>query len=799
MQVGTPAQVEGYLRSAGYRLLNNTAGFIVADKPELGGDRHTLLVCLPSHLFPGRHFPQFEAALVDRIDDETAKYPEAKCTILVQSLEGIGRPFRELASSRGLNIRVPVQFFDAPFRVEESTEAVSAIKALRDSLDLRRRIQQPFVQDGVNNNGIDLLSHLRAEIKTAVEPCIRFVVGSAGAGKSVLFNSLFSVLYRDFLDAKARLEMSPRPIPLIPEHLRNTYMIRTPALMESFLRSDVAAPVSRETLEWMLTNSCCFWMFDGLDELYSGDPDFFDYILELMTRPGSNAQLLVCARDSLLSSNDAFMQFMRAFSSDEAAIQVYRLKDWDNSAKRAFAWTQLEGRTPRSPTEESPKVDTFLNWLNASKSTRALSGLPYYCSLLLDRYADGQASLINNQFDLLEEVVSGIRDREIQKGTIRPDMFELGGLDELLETIASGFCLSNYSGTSTEDIRIYTDLVLHHPISDDERQNLLTSLVQFPLFISTDRPGVVSFKHELLAEYLFGKQLAKSIKSSQPRPLRSLDKLAGRPLLKDTLSFQYLVEVASRDTALRANLMGELCDEAPPDKLFRVLLQLWISSGLPPLMMPRRDILEGRDLSGIGFRGMDLMEVSFRGANLTDASFSECQMGGSKFEGAHLVGTVFGRLNSGALRGAQFGNFEHFQYIYWGTRRIEDRGDVKSWATEQTGIPEVRADPCPTTLQIRGLFGKFVRDDGVARRDELPRNALVRGRVYDGAATAEDCIECCIRRGYLRPPDYRERIKRATGESYNEIVRFMRVWSVNAGIKDVLDELCPIRGCKHLP
>jgi hypothetical protein len=154
------------------------------------------------------------------------------------------------------------------------------------------------------------LSDLVDDIQAAEGPCIRFVVGSAGAGKSVLFKNLFGLTYRDFIAKKNRRVLSRRPIPFIPEHLRETYIIRTVALVDSFLRTDVAAPVPRETLEWMLANGCCSWMFDGLDELYSGDPEFFDYLLEKLTRPDSQAQILICARDSLLSSNDRLMEFL---------------------------------------------------------------------------------------------------------------------------------------------------------------------------------------------------------------------------------------------------------------------------------------------------------------------------------------------------------------------------------------------------------------------------------------------------------------------------------------------------------
>jgi hypothetical protein len=47
MVASSQQHVEGYLRSAGFNLLNTDQGFLVADKPGVGGDRDTLLVWLP--------------------------------------------------------------------------------------------------------------------------------------------------------------------------------------------------------------------------------------------------------------------------------------------------------------------------------------------------------------------------------------------------------------------------------------------------------------------------------------------------------------------------------------------------------------------------------------------------------------------------------------------------------------------------------------------------------------------------------------------------------------------------------
>jgi hypothetical protein len=586
MSIGTQRHVEGYLRSAAYNLINTEKGFVVADKPGVGGGRDTLLVWLPSQLFPRRTFAQLEPSLVEKVEEEIARYPDARYIVLVDSLEGISRTFSDIASARGIKIRVPVQFFDAAFRVEEARDAISAIKSLRDEPGITKLVSQPYMQERHGSDptsGPDLLTHLREDFESTVHPCIRFVVGSAGAGKTVLFRRLFTIMYRDFINRKNSLALSRRPIPFIPEHLRETYAIRTFALVESFLRSEVAAPVLRDTLEWMLENACCVWMFDGLDELYSGDPEFFDYLLELLTRPDSQAQILVCARDSLLSSNDAFVEFLRSFSPNiDSSVRIYRLKDWEAGAKRQFAWTELVGHSPRAGEPDTPKVTAFLNAINATPIVRTLSGLPYYCSLLIDRFKDNQSLTIKDEFDLLKEVIGAMQNREITKGVILPRAFEDNGLDELLEAIATDYCVSNYAGTSTEDIRVYGETVLRSALTDEERQKLVTSLVQ-PLFAVADRPGIISFKHELLAEYLFGRQLLRTVRLY---PDRAASQLGKRPMLRDNLAFRYMVQQISGDAQLRDIIISEVSKNSSFDDIFKTLLQLWISSATALCSIP---------------------------------------------------------------------------------------------------------------------------------------------------------------------------------------------------------------------
>jgi hypothetical protein len=227
--------------------------------------------------------------------------------------------------------------------------------------------------------------------------------------------------------------------------------------------------------------------------------------------------------------------------------------------------------------------------------------------------------------------------REIEKGVILPDAFEANGLDILLETIAADYCCNNYSGTSADDIRIYSEMVLQHALSQDERQKLLISLVQFD------------------------------------------------------------------------------------------------------------------------------------------------------------------KLDSNALRGAQFGGIEHFEYIYAGPRLIDERDVMKIWMAERTGLVEMHADPCDTALQLRGIFKKFVHDDGVGRRDQLPLHALSRGTIYKGAPTPNDCVSACIKAGFIDAPNFRNYVRRVAGEPYDEVVEFIKNWALKPRLQTMLDEICPIKGCPHVP
>jgi hypothetical protein len=168
--------IEGYLGSGGYNLLNTDTGFLVPDKAGVGGDK--LLVWFPRKMFPGNRFVQLEPALLSRLGHDTERHPGARYTIRVESLEGICWNFTEIVSARGIKIRIPVQLFDAPFRVEESPETLSLIKLLRNVSGLSSRVPQPYSQQ--RDDGKHIRSSRRAPFARA--QALRFVHSPVQSG-----------------------------------------------------------------------------------------------------------------------------------------------------------------------------------------------------------------------------------------------------------------------------------------------------------------------------------------------------------------------------------------------------------------------------------------------------------------------------------------------------------------------------------------------------------------------------------------------------------------------------------------
>ena len=784
---------QGYMSSLGYNILERTESLLVADKMDIGGGRDTRLIWAPQRPEHEKDFRQLEWRLLEDFESTISRYPDARRFLVLESLGGFSQDFWKKADEFGIEQRVAIHFFDTPFKSEEAPkEFKSAIKDLLDPSITWKRIPQPYslLVEG-EPGGEDLFEHLFEELRWPPEsPCLRIIVGPAGIGKTFLFKTLFYNLYDHFQSRKRQQELFPRPIPLIPAYLPSAPMRRTQTLINNFIDTEIAKPIRRPTFEWMLVHGFLLWLFDGLDELYAGDPNFFEEILDLLTREDSKAQILIFARDSLITSCEAFAQFLDEFRQEREAIRLYRLEDWGNPSKRKFAYRYLE----------EPDASRFFNLITQPSPLKSLSSKPYYCDLLMHEYKQGNpVSDITNDLALLKYVISKIIEREEKKHEKRffQERLQPGGLYDWLETLAVEFYEGEFKSFTKEKVEVYAKLVLSEGLTKGEQKDTIITLLRFPLFISGPEPGTLAFEHELISEYLAGHYLAKQIKTY---PARVGKKLGTRVDLADSLIARSIASnIAQQEGGLQA-LIKVLKTGLLSGRAFANLLQLLL------LATPARDIIksskisvEGQDLRCVKFVRRDLQGVSFRNCDLTNATFRDCDLRDTQFEGACLSGTRFERISKEELEGARFGNLERFHSIYVGKRRIDDFQKALEWIQEMTGQGKEIKTPCPAALQLKALFRKFVYSDGSPRCDKLGERALIRGKRYPGAPTPEECIEECLRFGYLHGPDYRNRIGRARGDRYSDMVEFVTHWGLSPELRRLLDSLCSIDGCEHVP
>ena len=771
----------GYLESAGFRILQRANGCLVADRIEFGGRDIRIVQTVRSGMVPGRD-------LLENVVDIRSNYPDSRATILAPSRDGFSRDYIADLSAEKVGLVVPVQFFDAPFKVEQASRTASVITDIRRQAESEVRIPQPYEFVGVEGGGDDLFNTLLEELANPDGPQIRFVVGRAGVGKSYLFRALFHRLYSDFLESKSRQRTHARPIPLLPEHLKGSNATRINHLIQTFLHDDVASPILPDTFSWLLTNGFATWFLDGLDELYAGEDDFFDDVFDLVAEVGSNAQITIWCRDSLLTSSASFADFLDT-CQDLDIVKVFNLTGWKRQHKRLFAWQRTRGRGPKLREEDSGEVATFLSATDSNDTLRSLSSLPFYCELILERILASGVPIVRDDVELLNTVIDEMVAREKEKGLLHESYFEEDGLADWMEEIAVNY-VEGQGYAETAQAREFGECVLQSNLDNDSREDILRSLLQFPLFSPSEGTGRIAFAHDLIAQALAARFYLKQIGHERTSVF---GRLAGGDY-EDPVLLRF---VASRLTPeMSAFLLQQLRSGAIAEPGYGASLYLLM------LVRPERDLIRkenlqfaGRNLAGIPFVDRDLADQLFVDCNLSRTSFKECGLRGASFEGAFLSRTRFVDCD---LRDARFGNINRIESISFGNTVIHENVAIRERLFNETGMAlEVLTDPCPTALQVVQLLNKFVTPLGRARRERLDEKGLLAGRRVAGAASLDACVRELLQSGYLSGPDFRRRYARCGGDGYREIVMAVRDGALSGGIGNVVGRLCRRVGCLH--
>lgn len=774
---------KGYLTAEGWEVKVSGRDLLRGDRAgRSDDDREHVYVWVPEH--EGGDFSR-EGWYQGRFEEATREHRSAEKVFLVETLEGISNTFRQGAKTwHGVKILAPAQFFDTDFRWERDERTASASKELRDrgAIVAKERVPQPFdiIQspDSTRDRRVtDLFDTLRERLRGLESqhhrPSIHIIVGPAGMGKSVLFDSLYAHLYQEFQDNKRARYLSARPFALLPEHLDDKFSPTITSLLHNYLRTEFTRPMDPEVFNWRLINGLGILLLDGLDEILQRDARFFDYLADLITMPNGKMppSLVICVRDSLFTTLGSLKDFCEDFVD---YVTVYRLREWEQESKVALAEKRLRSRS---------LAMEFMQTLVSRPALNQLSSTPYYCNLLVDEFAERGLGSGDSETDLIERNLEHILEREREKHLL------LGIPDEGIREFIEYCAIDNLfeGGISTEDVREMAGVVILERIEEEEeaeaRSRLSTQLVQLPLF-SRGHDGRLRFAQEPLEHYLAANHLARSLKSAP-------EYLARRELPENVLRLvSHCLHADARD-AVWTLLIERIRDESI---MGRNALQLAVQ------LSAHSDRLAGVQLSGVNlsemqFEGHVLRGINLDGADLTNTDFRNADLTGSSMNGCLIRGTRFG-TNNEELRTIEFGEMRRFYSAQVGERLIDDPRDFFGLVGESKDGTEGMLSACAAARQLRFLFGKFVDETGMGRRKYLPERALLRGKQI--VPHAEDILRAATRAGYLVEVPNRDRISRAEDDLYGEMVKFRTDLQMSFGIRDLLDDTCRVSDCPHV-
>lgn len=608
---GLGTYIESFLAAAGFRLTSRAAGQLLAERGRANGGTDRVIVWYAD---PDAGTATDEARLLaDFAQAKAFGGANAQAYFVTPSLAGLSTAFRHQANELGVGVRVPVQFFDTPYKIDgddavgsgRGAEARSVFaEFIHDSRSMiAARVPQPYVAlsslgaaRGGFASGPDLLPVLTAELAEPPERAqITIIIGNAGAGKSCLFAALFDALNRHFATEKRAQRLSSRPILFLPSHIRKAHVKSMDGLLATVATTDAAAATSPGLMRWLSTNGLTTWMFDGLDEFFAGEADFAAALDQSLAHE-SRARTVICVRDSLLTTSTALRDLIDRHIAD-GNIRIYELARWERPSQRLLAWQRHTQRFPAATETDPPLVAQFLAALDAHPEIAELATLPYYCDLMLGLQNDLRAAAAADEFDLLNAAVDGLIDREAAKLEIGEVGFEwdvFSGADafveaadmvahfgvetfnepaerarliealkaigrdrlvELIEGLAHRMRMyepypNEANGLSVGELRQLSAFYLDVGLVPGLEPRVLLALVQLAFFGQSATKGHVRFAHEIIADFLAARHAASLIRA-HPESADALGQALGvRRDLDRSIFLRYLVREFGREPDL---------------------------------------------------------------------------------------------------------------------------------------------------------------------------------------------------------------------------------------------------------
>lgn len=761
-----------------------------------------------------------DSAVEDRLLERFLDYDNyaAEKILLTESLAYSAQFRRDCSKDLKVRILSPARFFDTPFNYDNDKQASGVVKTLATDGEKweSTRVRQPFVVSDQygrpsplpDSSREDLAEHLLDRLREwarSPTPALWIVAAPAGYGKTRAFSSLFATVYAEFHAHKKRHKLFPRPFPMVAEHLRRSAGRNITGLIDAFLKTDFSRHTDAALFKWMVDNGHALWMFDGMDEVITGDRSFVPHLLEHYTTPDATPLMLISIRDSVLRSNEDLAELLEG-SGD--AVTVFKLEPWTRREKRQLVWSKIHRRLPHPELSDDWSITEAVAALSSTSDVETLTSTPFYADVLVDEEGVASELTTGNELDVLDFAVDRMCKREYEKGgPIQETVLPISGFREWLEEVAAE--VVENAGIGTERLVELAELVmaLVEGDGDDREENiaLVEQIKAMPFLTLSDTSDRLEFVHELLGDYLAGlyyvRQAREEITRRSLRQRRAVQfghHMGRSDLPNDSLRLRTMATIfgGDRDLFLRVLVESPVCGSGIALKnCVRILAQ--IDNGREIIDRARMS-MDGKDLSGVSFGSLDLTGMSLVGSDLSFADLGMATVRNAKMEAARLRSTRLPVAKTGRLDGATFGEAHNFVSVLVGNKEIADYGAFQTWARGATSVSADVVRPCPAVRQLAHVFGKFVRPSGHPRRDQIDMRGLLRGRQEKDVKPYQRVVEEVLKWGYLEKRG-RGRVGKLTGDKYPDVVHFMMdPRQMSTGLRQVVSAVCEMPACSHV-
>lgn len=718
------------------------------------------------------------------------KNPNSDYYFLNETFEGIPKYF--ITGLRALKIKeqVPSDFFDKPFKYEESPHVTTAMIATRNEANKIKntRVRQPFTilyeEEGKAKQTGDVLDFLKEDLASLdddSEPLITLIAAPGGFGKTVLMNVLFSELLEDFYKSKKKRLKAFRPFLMLPNHLKSAIGKNLRALIQEFCKLEfMPQKMSEETFNFLIKKGYGIWLFDGLEELFISEKNLFYALLEdYLTAKGSETKrIIITIRDALLATNSDLINTIQDFREDNL-IKILKLSKWGNNEINSFFRLALREDLSKKETEE------VLNKIKKTKELKNLISVPLYCSFAVELSKSDKLREMDED-NLLMEAILNINEREYEKGL--PQWFDMNKQLEFLSALSS----LKYSKEkfSLDDIKDFAMVLAPNEIKVQEKNTLIRALERHALFglVSPPPDASIDFKNELLGQYLLGIALEKLLDNLDS----FINEIERKLIPNDSRILIYLGAKLSTKKELWQNMYLKATDKRP-NALINVLKLLAIATQKDKNYL--RDLinrksagkLELKKLSTIKFENLNLSEISFLGSDLTHTEFINCDITEANFTGCLIKNTEF---QDCIMKKAVFGDIRKFRSVIINRKYMDDFNEVNRTLFKLTEIPIEQKSPCIAAQNLRKCLEKIIYRDYI-RKQHILKLGL------KGGVPMEECIKIALKKKILHQDN--EYIK-VNPYNKKEIEEYVNEAKLSPSIIEILDKICKDKSkeCKHI-